>query len=997
MKKTKQRLHSLAATMIISSMIQSSFAGTTLDTVKQVGGMMTGLMNTYVQGQTQQSQAMMQQNAAIQAQRMMSTMKPQMGPAKFFPECPVLQRITNLPANACTTSSMNPADVTTMMAFETLAQLSSQEYERSSVGSIECINTQQKAFNSQLIDYQNNLKRLQDQLKKDAQVFRDNNKKSLADMLSNYNDLNGPGTSIDARTADYAKQFSPSCQAVLKGKKSGNGNAGLLGIMNETSADNKAAADFAQNRPVIEAQIIAQANKISASIQTDGIGNFNPDIMSENYKSIIAPILDKENKAYSLQTGKLAADIQAIDPAFNIGNMDGTFADSNATISNALANYKSSTMKKCMAGEDGYSLNSGLKINRDTINSLISQSSTDGGTASAGYRNAVVKILDNPDVNVTLPIKLQQIQALDKTYRNMVFNTNVGGQNTTESASQAFAKIAADCETFFSQRSSSGVMSPQEKGVRAQTAMQTLKNLHDALGAKVSAAITAKLLHCNGDKKLSGASCTEASMTPSTSSNFCLDSASSCSQEIQGCYAEVSAKVGLKTAQIKSLGAQYNASAKNMVANANVLFAQQKAAVTGLMAGIHQKFPGMNFVIGGQGESDPLFITDPAMERGTPDFGIDLVAGGNLDTYLNELPNKIGNLSKLIDEQMKKSDAEIKDYLNGSSPPGLIASLASQKDKWDTLAGKCKDMIKSSSEAIAKANEATTKQNQKNAEFCQKYNALSNSPNPNCAQVQNLTKTMGSVLNFQGNATSIAADAEAACAETNNEANPGGTVSDKNMDYHNYCKSGKTSNQNLLDKIFERDKIKLDKAKLEEIIGTDDFSSGAKNPDVESLNKQILGLKNADKAIIEAQAAVDKASVVDKPAKDTVKKSAEENPLKVTTDARTAVQTNQSKIDDLEKKKAEAETNPPSLCTLLLDKLNKESDVGKNAALLRIITDTATKSGTTTPEAKSRLSEVVGQMKLTSCGSISSATGQKDVFLNWLSAAPDAAAQGLGR
>ncbi len=980
MKKTKERLHSLAATLIISSMIQSSFAGTTLDTVRQVGGVMSGLMNTYIQGQTQQSQAMMQQNAAIQAQRMMSTMKPQMGPAKFFPECPVLQRITNLPANACTTSSMNPADITTMMAFETLAQLSSQEYERSSVGSIECINTQQKAFNSQLIDYQNNLKRLQDQLKKDAQVFRDNNKKSLADMLSNYNDLNGPGTSIDARTADYAKQFSPTCQAVLKSKKSGNGNSGLLGIMNETSADNKAAADFAQNRPMIEAQIIAQANKISASIKADGIANFNPDIMSENYKGIIAPILDKENKAYSLQTGKLAADIQAIDPAFNIGNMDGTFADSNATISNALANYKSSTMKKCMAGEDGYSLNSGLKINRDTINSLVSQSSTDGGTASAGYRNAVVKILDNPDVNVTLPMKLQQIQALDKTYRNMVFNTNVGGQNTTESASQAFAKIASDCETFFSQRSSSGVMSPQEKGVRAQTAMQTLKNAHDALGAKVAAAITAKLLHCNGDKKLSGATCTEASMTPSTSSNFCLDSASSCSQEIQGCYAEVSAKVGLKTAQIKSLGAQYNASAKNMVANANVLFAQQKAAVTGLMAGIHQKFPGMNFVIGGQGESDPLFITDPAMERGTPDFGIDLVAGGNLDAYLNELPNKIGNLSKLIDEQIKKSDAEIKDYLNGSSPPGLIASLAAQKDKWDTLAGKCKDMIKSSSEAIAKSREETTKQNQKNAEFCQKYNALSNSPNPNCAQVQNLTKTMGSVLNFQGNATSIAADAEAACAETNNEANPGGGLPEKGeVTFSNLCgSSGGNDNDKLLSRIKDL-KINI--------------------TSIDKLKKGIPEQTEEDKAAVDDAKKIQKEAETARAALNTSDPKATDKEKVVQKDNLEIINT---KLEAANKVIADSNTaypNPSSICKSIYDanKTGTESVVSRNESIKNILTEALKSAGDTPLEAKSRLSEVVGQMKLTSCGSISNATGQKDNFLNWLSAAPDAAAQGLGR
>ena len=47
---------------------------------------------------------------------------------------------------------------------------------------LRCLEDKQKAMDSQLTEMQNSLKRLQDRLKQDSQIFRDNNKKILGDM-----------------------------------------------------------------------------------------------------------------------------------------------------------------------------------------------------------------------------------------------------------------------------------------------------------------------------------------------------------------------------------------------------------------------------------------------------------------------------------------------------------------------------------------------------------------------------------------------------------------------------------------------------------------------------------------------------------------------------------------------------------------------------------------------------------------------------------------------
>jgi hypothetical protein len=811
MKKTKQKLRSklrsVMATIIMSSMIQTTFAATAAPpsssswTSQDTGNIFSAVLQTgnqFIQMRGQNMSIEIQQAAAARTRSMMSTMQPQMGPAQFFPECPVLQRISNIPDK--NSVCIAPPDLSNknaiaskmgeMEAYQNMAAMSARKYENSKLQSIECINGRQKNFDAQLMEFQNRLRAMADQLKQDSQTFRDNTDQMMSAMNSNWADLHGQGTSIDAQTGDFTKQFSPQCATFLTGNKIDN-KGGLVGMMDSSKEANLAAFNFSQARPQIEASIVNDGNLIAAAIKAGGINAIDLNNVSEDNKKKIDAVIKAELASNQKLVDTYNKDLAA-DGAFNLGNLDAAnSADAEAKIKNAEANYKNNLMRNCMAGKSGSTLNEGLVIDNSTIASLITQSGIEGGTSVLGYRNEVMKIINNSDLNVTLDMKLARIQALENppyNYKNMVFNSNVGGQNVAGSASQAFAKLASDCESFYTQASTDGGPSPQQKAQRAQTAMRQIKNNHDALGAKISQAVNAKLISCSSSQVNGTKACTADNVKPGAD-NFCVANAVTCSDQIQGCYGEISAKVGQKTALIKNLGLQYNAAANQMIDRANVLFTQQKAAVAGLLSNIQKNYPGMKFVIGGQGTSgaggkdDPLFVSNPALSPST--FGIDLVAGGKMgmEQFLNELPKKIESLQAIVADQQAASKKQVDEYLNGPAPLGLLASLDKEKAAWEALSQQCKNMYDTSLNQIAEASKQVDTQNAKILDFCSKYDSLRVNPDPLCSGADELTSTISDIVgSLNQKAVQLSHQAKYACASANNEATKGADAGKGNVE-----------------------------------------------------------------------------------------------------------------------------------------------------------------------------------------------------------------------
>lgn len=1016
------------ATLIMCSMIQTSY-GAEASPWANAGNAIRQTMQSYVDQRGQGINQQIQQSAMARQQQMMSSMKPQVGPAQFFPECPVLQRITNMPDPACEASSINPAELGQMMGIQSMAKMAAKEYEKSTLGSLECIANRQKVFDSQLIDFQNSLKAMQDQLKQESQIFRDNTNQMMSDMKSNWADLNGGGNvkgeGIDAKTADWTKQFSPTCATYLKSNGHDN-KAGLVGMMNKSNEANIAAANFSQALPQIQANIVKDGNILSAAIKSGGINTFDMNSISHDNQKHIQAILDKEKTAYESTVKTISKDIPS-DAGFNVDMMDGGHAaDAQTKINNYSANHKNNLMRDCMAGKSGATLNDGIKIDSNTINSLITQAGTDGGTAAPGYRNAVMKIMNNPDLNVTLEMKINQIQALERTYKNMVFNSNVGGQDTAQPASQAFAKLASDCETFYNQASADGSPSPLQKAQRTQTAMQNLKNAHDAVGDKIAQSITSKLINCSDNQMNAVKTCTAAAVNPNVE-GFCVGNANVCANQIQGCYGEISAKVGQKTARIKNLGLQYNNAANKMIARANQLFTQQKAAVGNLLANIKNKYPGMNFVIGGaNGKDDPLMISSPALSKA--EFGIDLIAGGNMEEYLKELPNKIGSLQAIIADQQEKAKEQVDAYINGggNSPvKGLKEYLEESKGKWEKLAGQCKSMVDQSYAAIDAANKEKQKQDNKNAEFCKKYNAFANSESPTCGGAEKLTSNISDIVNsIPGQATSLAYEAEQACASSNNEAIVGGNdVDTAKIKYDSYCKQlSATTDGDLLKKINKSYPIVKNKAQLQKAAESFSFNRPETAVTAEGTSKEQTALDSAIKALKEADKAV-KTAEIEKTAKEDTLKRAQTEFNSAAADKKNEAQ---AKLDNAKteaakanlalenanndkttaaetKTKAEtakiaAETKKPdgkteddttktakkddSICKSIgsITGITPEQKNEKIAAFVEAAVEVA--GASSAAGSSDKLTKIVGQMANSPCGAIASSTG-KGGLLPW--------------
>lgn len=1038
MKKTKQKLRSklrsVMATLIVSSMIQTSFAAgagsgwTTQDTKTALGGV-TQILGQYVQMRGQNMNMQIQQAANARTQQMMMSMQPQVGPAQFFPECPVLQRISNMPDknSVCTGSSTNPADVGQMSAIQGMAAMASKKYESARLTSLECIANRQKAFDGQLVDFQNRLQAMADQLKQDSQTFRDNTDQMMSAMNSNWADLHGAGSSIDAKTGDFTKQFSPACATFLTGNKIDN-KGGLVGMMELSKDANLAAYNFAQARPQIEASIVNDGNLISAAIKAGGVTAIDLNNVSQDNKEKISAIIQSELGSNKLVTDTYSKDIPS-EMAFNVDAMNS--ADAEAKIKNAEANYKNNLMQKCMSGKSGSTLNEGLVIDSSTIDSLISQAGTDGGTAVAGYKSAVLKILNNSDSNVTLQMKLSQIQALDNNYKNIVFNSNVGGQNVSGSASQAFAKLASDCETFYTQASPDGGPSPQQKVQRAQVAMRQLKNAHDKLGDKIAQAVSSKLINCSTSQVNGTKACTAEVVKPA-SAGFCVANAATCSDQIQGCYGEVSAKVGQKTAAIKTLGMQYNAAANQMINRANQLFAQQKTAVAGLLSSIQQNYPGMKFVIGSTGgnnaggANDPLFVSSPALSAST--FGIDLVAGGQMgmEKFLSELPNKIQSLKNIIADQQKAAKAQVDEYLKGANGvPGLIESLDNQKKAWDDLAGQCKQAMDSSMQAIADANKKIDEQNANNQEFCKRYTNFATNPNPTCGGASKLISTMSKVVGtMPGSSVDFAVQVEDICASSNNDASPGGDkVKSTDIIVDDYCKDASVDNKKLFNKI-NKNYPSITLENLLSVAGDIKSSATPATPATAATDPKAqaeTAMSEADNALEKAkeevaaknsaydiQIAHEKALIArtqPNPPSDEEKLQEKEKTRLAEVAKKAAAEAVTKKTAAAEKAKKDydaavaaaskhaAPTAPataadgiPLICAYVM---NKSDTAGKNQALTSIIKSALELSGAQTSEQKSQLGKIHGQMRQSPCGSIANATGKGGVFLPW-EAAPSA-------
>jgi len=835
----KKSLKVMLVYSTVFSLIQTSFISTTFAAestgaaggstgggfgAQDIMGLANGALGAYANYLGQKQQMLQQQISAANNQKLIAQTSPACrkpdgtpcfsAPSKMFPECgmptsmttqltPGLNNNYQIMLNACHEPKPDPRLLGSMITNESIAkgwmnyydQMSNEATNSNSAFGLSCLNDKQKAIESQLTEMVNSLQRLQDRMKQDSQIFRDNNKKLLSTMDTLNDELFGnTKNNLGNKTKDFAQYFSSSCQSVI-GKdtlKDGIRN-GLNGIVQNLSSSNKTASDFNNNKTIIENDIRNETSKMAATIKSNGVDDFlnngyRPD-NSQNFQTFTGVIGDQLQKQKTeFMTAKARIDKVLLDVGYTAPALDSNFSTNMDQFNTGVNDFfQKKYVNDCVTGAD-----SGVAIPvADVLKSLQQKSTNNAGTARDDYRTALQTILDSNEMMDQKMIRIKSLQTefpdITVTYKDSTSQIRV-----TENPYDLFMKTIDKCkqrfaqDNTFSSKGSSGV-SFQAKVERAKAALTELKNLNDGYASKISQSILSQVLDCGG-APLKAGTCSEGTLDTSKV-GFCISQASTCATQIRGCYAEAAQQVQVRKTKMENMAKIFNGNVATMIARSNALYEGQKAAVINMTKFIQAKFPGTNFEI-----PKDMFVAMPELSSKT--YGVDMASDGDLKflTDASSMPAKLDLLKKIFQDQKTAVNKEIETYKSQQT-----AAMEKEKSKWEALNTQCTASADGSSKAIQDMNEKGMKQqaeqDQNTASFCRKYNSISQNPVGGCGKAQDLASTADKVASRLSNqALSLSEQYASACDGFNNQSDDS-SKSDKDSSKENTKSKEKDSSK----------------------------------------------------------------------------------------------------------------------------------------------------------------------------------------------------------
>lgn len=790
MKKIRFLAKKLIIPSIIFSLIQTSFVFP-LKAQSDVLNLANQAVGIYGQILGQQQKSKIQQVNAQKNQALMQSLSPSCRKTdgtscftvagKFFPECPIPASMTSKPQNVCSAASPEPGAISNMITYEAISkswvnyfdQMQNLASNSATPFGLKCLGDKQKALNSQLTEMVNNLTRLQDQLNKDKEIFKANNKKLLEQMIQDSDELNGAGqrNNLAIKTKDFSKYFSPSCQAVIGDEALAAGaRSGFIGLMqNVLSVQNKSAAEYNQNRPLIESDLRRDIEKIQRVIATGGLQDYFDGKNTEVTKfSSLIGATQKQTSEFKIAQERIAKELAKI--GYTIPVMDKNFSiDFEDFLAGSKDFFKKQYINDCVTGKD----RSGVAISTEQIlNSLQQRSTNSRGTARDKYREALKTILDNDSF---IEDKLDQIKALENTYKDIsITYQNANSQRIVSTPYDLYIKTLESCQIRYNQDDTfkgkgATNVSQQKKVERGQALLREFKVLHDNFASDLGNRALERVLNCDGEAKKAGATCGDKKSFDHTAPTFCMNQANQCANEVQGCYSEANKQIELRKTRLETLAKTFNANAEALVARSNLLYTQQKNTVLDIAKTIQARFPGTNFEI-----PKDMFISMPELKKDS--FGVDMANDGNL-SFMDELPKKIDLLKKMFADQQAIANKEIDNYIREQN-----SAMEKEKGFWRGLATECEQNITTSSRELAKMNNERAKreneQKDKVGTFCRRYSSLSTHPLGGCDTAKKLSGEVDDIAAYLNTATiKNTLEFNSVCNSLNNQKNEEGKIS----------------------------------------------------------------------------------------------------------------------------------------------------------------------------------------------------------------------------
>lgn len=775
----------LAVHTVIFSLLQTSFIFTaqaaSYETIEKTGqaavNVMGSALNMYGQVKTQQIMQQQQLAQQVQNAKLLQTLSPGCRKAdgtlcyasvgKLFPECPLPASMATMPQNVCSETKPTPqesaAQISSMDNYENIANNWVNHYDQmlnvasnaTSPSGLKCLEDKQKAVNSQLTEMVNNLTRLQDQLNKDKETFRANNKKILEEIATANDELLGAaGTgknNLKLKTSDFSKFFSSSCQSVIGEQNlAAAPKDGLVGVMQSLGPVNKKASDFHSNKNAIENEVRADIAKFQAAIKSGGLQDYLDGKIADTskFQSLISAA-QKQSVEFKIAKDRISKELAKMQ--YELPAMDKDFsADFNDEIGGASSMFQTRYVSACTMGTGSAGI--AIPLNQ-LLDKMVQQDGTPG--ARDQYKSAIINAMNSGDSMERIVTQLQGLEA--STYKGMMVTYQTpDGQNVSSSPASILTETWKRCEAAFT-------TNEKKKSVRAQNLMKEYKSLHDNYSSNLGVKVLEQVLTCNGESKKSGANCGSGESFDHTGKNFCMSHAQQCASEVAGCFAEANKHVESRKAKMESLAKVFNANATAMVARSNQLYTAQKTAVMDMIKLYQTRFPGTNFEI-----PENMFVSMPELK--TDSFGIPLAGDGNM-AFMDELPKKIELMKKMFKSQQDNVNKEIQDYIAKQGE-----AMEKQKDRWKQLAQQCRSMADSIRKDVNKFTADGMKAQQqldnKVGMFCKKYSDLKSNPLSACNNdPQKLAEDADAIAGrLTPNAQYITVQFRNVCNQYNNES-----------------------------------------------------------------------------------------------------------------------------------------------------------------------------------------------------------------------------------
>lgn len=754
---------------------------------------LNGAMGIVSQGM---NQALQQQQAAVAQAQMQSTiqqMQPKLVPSKFHPQCQVPMAVSAFPEGGCDDPIGSPEDLMKVQAFRQLSisykdyftKLSAENQNSPNPIGAQCVEEANKRVVAQFQDKVNAMQALIGQVRKEAQLFEQEQQKikeemdRLADTL-----YRGTDKRKDTIAQDPLAEFTPACQTFFKYEGSGAiRSSGLATYKVASEKYRNEAGTFQNNKESYIKDIKNQLSTLRTQIKKDGLG---PALSGGGIKTLLSlggktfdygsadTIINATLANFNRDFQVIRKDLAKVGYDVDIADMDGNFIERTKRFSKSAGDFfRKEAIADCVNGKG----DTGIGLSTDQILSGLRHRRTSGSSTTLNsYKTALKNILDS---DAFIEDKMAAIQRLDKKYGVGEVYLQLKGadavsRNTTpyglyQSQIEACKVRVSQDDTFSTNdklRDQGG--SVEERINDAERALNKAITLEQNFVAELTNNIFNRVVNCEGiqpSEEQCQAGKSSNSVMNTQSNRFCIAHASSCAQQTLGCFNEMQTLVTKKQEEMKTFGAQWNQRVSGLVAKQEFFLNQIKAQVVNDMEFVKRFVPGASYEFPAD-----LFVEMPR-EIMNNDYGVALAGGGNVDALIKSLPAQLDKLKEKLVGQSNLVAKELGEYKNK-----LVAGIEKDKGKWEKLRNSCEANLKAFNAGQAKANEALAEQKAQTNGFCQKYNALAQNPAAGCGQAESLFEDSMNISQglFNAGATrSMVLEYQAFCDSANNERNNG--------------------------------------------------------------------------------------------------------------------------------------------------------------------------------------------------------------------------------